>query len=303
MIFFGTSSFSIHILEQLETHGISPTHIVTVPDRPQGRKLIVTPPPIKTWALERNIPVLQFEKLKPYLDDSHEINPVEILKGFNADMFIVASYGKIIPHDILHIPSLGSFNVHPSLLPKYRGASPLQSTLLADEQNLGVCVIKMDAEMDHGPIAAVEYLTPGEGVLSTWPLIFPKYEKITAQIGANLLAQILPSIQAGNHEYTIQDHDAATFTSKITKEQGHVQELTDSDTLTPTVPRAVYLQYCALYEWPQVYFFREKNGIRIRIKITEMIWDKESNTAEITKVIPEGKNEMTWKDFCTYIQT
>ncbi|MBU3669027.1 MAG: hypothetical protein FGM57_03615 [Candidatus Taylorbacteria bacterium] len=307
MIFFGTSTFSTEILTRLEELGIVPTHIVTVPDRPQGRKMILTPPPAKVWATERDIPVFQFEKLKPYQvtleDDSvHTIDPVEVLQGLQSDLFIVASYGKIIPQNILDIPKFGALNVHPSLLPKYRGASPLQSTLLHNEQKLGVCIIKMDALMDHGPIAAVEYLTPGEGKLENWPLVFGAYEKVTARIGAELIHHILPSIYAGTHEFTIQNHDEATFTSKISKEDGHIKELTEATVLTHVVPLDTYLKFCALNEWPGVHFFRGKNGMQMRIKISEMSYDKNTKMATILKVVPEGKKEMSWKDLVNFLR-
>ncbi len=315
MIFFGTSSFSVHILNKLEALGIVPTHIISVPDKPQGRKMVLTPTPAKVWAMERNIPVLQFEKLREYsITDtngvSHNIDPASVLRGVTKenDVYIVASYGKIIPQAILDIPTHGCLNVHPSLLPKYRGASPLQSTLLSNEQELGVCIIKMDKDMDHGPIAAVEYLTPGEGKLSQWPMRFSEYEKVTAEIGAELLSIILPSIYAGTHEYTIQDHDSATYTAKITKEDGHVTELSH---LQPEVYKnqqdipilhkiETYLRFCAMEEWPGLYFFMTKDDKDFRVKISDMVWNKEIDVAEITRVVPEGKKEMSWKDFINY---
>ncbi len=317
MIFFGTSSFSVHILNKLEALGILPTHIVSVPDKPQGRKMILTPTPAKVWAMERNIPVLQFEKLRAYsiTDDmgtTHEIDPRSVLRSITTenDIYIVASYGKIIPESILEIPKYGCLNVHPSLLPKYRGASPLQSTLLSNDQELGVCIIKMDKEMDHGPIAAVEYLTPYEGKLSNWPMRFSEYEKVTAEIGADLLNAILPSIFAGTHEYTIQDHDKATYTAKISKEDGHITELSHlqhevykNQQNIPILQKIeTYLRFCALEEWPGLYFFITKDERDFRIKISDMVWHTETTFAEITKVIPEGKKEMSWKDFLNFIR-
>jgi methionyl-tRNA formyltransferase len=194
-------------------------------------------------------------------------------------------------------------------LPKYRGASPLQSTLLSNDQELGVCIIKMDKEMDHGPIAAVEYLTPYEGKLSNWPMRFSEYEKVTAEIGAELLNAILPSIFAGTHEYTVQDHSKATYTAKISKEDGHVTELSHLQFETyknqqhiPILQKIeTYLRFCALEEWPGLYFFITKDERDFRIKISDMVWHTETTFAEITKVIPEGKKEMSWKDFLNFI--
>lgn len=328
MIFFGTSKFSTDILDRLKELGITPSHVVTVPDRPQGRKMLITPPPLKVWAEANNIPCLQFEKLRPYTPESFDsdnptdmVNPVAVLTDIvnklpaREQLFLVASYGKIIPQAVLDIPALGALNVHPSLLPKYRGASPLQSTLLANEQELAVCIIKMDAEMDHGPIAAIEYLTPGEGALLNWPLRFHEYETVTARIGADLIAKILPSIRTGTHEYTIQDHSKATFTKKITKEEGHISELTEIakesaaklknqaelSVLRGAQGLLTYLKFCALEDWPGLYFFIQHEGKNFRIKITDMNWSRAERFAEITRVIPEGKKEMGWKDLMNFL--
>jgi methionyl-tRNA formyltransferase len=162
----------------------------------------------------------------------------------------------------------------------------------------------MDAEMDHGPIAAVEHLTPGTGKLADWPIRFHEYETITAQIGAELLAKILPSIEVGTHEFTRQDHDQATNTKKFKKEDGYIEMLSslkNFDISSGVVPLEIYLRFCALEEWPGAYFFAIKDGKTLRIKITDMSWHKNAHQAEITKVIPEGKKEMTWKDFVHFI--
>jgi len=144
IVFFGTSRFSVIVLEELKKAGIMPELVVTAPDTPQGRKLILTPPPVKAWAQENGVKFLQPQKL----DDSF----IGQLSKVNAQLFLLASYGKIIPQKVLDLPQHGTLNVHPSLLPKYRGPSPIQSQILADDKNVGVSIILLDEKMDHGPI-------------------------------------------------------------------------------------------------------------------------------------------------------
>jgi methionyl-tRNA formyltransferase len=280
MIFFGTSAFSIHVLNRLLENGIKPDIIVTVPDKPQGRKLIMTPPPVKVWANEHNIKCLQFVKLNE--------DTVIALKELNPDVFIVASYGKIIPQTILDLPTHGCLNIHPSLLPKFRGASPLQTTILEDEQSTGVVIIKMDKEMDHGPIVA-----RSEVYVSPWPLSMTELEEKLAHIGADILVKALPSYIDGKANLEEQDHSKATFTKKIEKEDGEIF-LTD-------LGRKAYLKYMAFDVWPGVFFFTERKGIKMRVKVKAASWNDTASTMEILKVLPEGKNEMTWKEFQNYL--
>ncbi|MDQ2933359.1 MAG: methionyl-tRNA formyltransferase, partial [bacterium] len=128
--FFGSSRFSILVLNDFERAGYIPVCVVTTPDKPQGRKLVITPNVVKTWAVERNIAVYDPAKL----DEEF----IEKLKKEVCDVFIVASYGKIIPALIIDLPRRKTLNIHPSLLPKYRGASPLQSAILDDAKATGV---------------------------------------------------------------------------------------------------------------------------------------------------------------------
>ena len=144
--FFGTDEFSVIILEELKNAGLLPARIVTATDKKMGRGMRLTPPPVKLWAQKNNISFLQPEKL----DDGFFFE----LSTCNLQLFIVASYGKIIPKKILDIPTHSSLNVHPSLLPLYRGPSPLETQILDGAGETGVTIMKMDEEMDHGPILA-----------------------------------------------------------------------------------------------------------------------------------------------------
>lgn len=141
IVFFGTSQFSNIVLEKLINFSCKPSLVITVPDKPMGRKQIITPPPVKLLALKHKIPLLQPKTLKNYQ-----------LPTTNYQLGIVAAYGKLIPKEILDIPKYGTLNIHPSLLPKYRGPSPLQNTILNDDKETGVSIMLLDEEMDHGPI-------------------------------------------------------------------------------------------------------------------------------------------------------
>src|SRR5262249_44600274 len=125
-IFFGTPKFAEIILEELEQAGLLPSLIVTQPDKPKGRKLVLTPSEVKTWAAKRNIPVLTPEKIR----DNSEF--IEAAKNVGVEFFVVAAYGKIIPKALLDLTPHGTLNVHPSLLPKFRGSSPIESAILSD---------------------------------------------------------------------------------------------------------------------------------------------------------------------------
>lgn len=286
IVYFGTSEFSIYVLEQLIARGITPSAIVTVPDRPAGRKMELTPPPLKTWALAHGVNFFQFEKLK-------EENTIQTLKMLSPDMFIVASYGKIIPEAVLQIPKYGALNVHPSLLPKLRGATPLQTSIIQDMEYTGVSIIQMDKEMDHGPIVAMhEEKIPG------WPLLYPELEKYLALQGADILADSLEKYISGKLKMTEQIHENATFTKKIEKQDG----LISLDELSGTAGWNTFLKYNALIEWPGLFFFTHKGGVDIRVKIKEASWNTALETMEILRVVPEGKKEMTWKDFENYLK-
>ena len=148
--FFGGEPLAVPVLNELEKVGLKPSLVVCNPDRRQGRKMVPTPPPVKVWASDRKIPIWQPETLK----DEKEL---EILASVNWDLFVVVAYNKILPKSVIDIPKYGTLNVHPSMLPLLRGASPIRSTILNDmRENCGVSIMLMDEEMDHGPILRQE---------------------------------------------------------------------------------------------------------------------------------------------------
>jgi methionyl-tRNA formyltransferase len=279
-VFFGTSRISVILLEELSIKfNIIPSLVVTAPDRPTGRKQLLTPPPVKEWAIKNNIAILQPEKLK---DETF----LEQLKPF--PLFIVASYGKIIPQAILDIPSRGTLNVHPSLLPKYRGASPIQNQIINNEQHIGTTIMLMDAEMDHGPIVAQKEITFVPG---TFPADYNSVESVLAVESAALLAEVLPQWIEGTLTPAPQDHTRATYTSIIEKSNGEIF-LSDD-------PLKNYLKYLAYAEWPKTFFFFEKDHKKMRAVIADAAF--ENNQFIIKKVIPEGKNETEYAVFLNWL--
>jgi methionyl-tRNA formyltransferase len=271
--FFGSSRFSVLILNELERVGFLPISVVTTPDKPQGRHLTLTPTLVKTWALERHIPVHDPEKLDSLF--------AEKIAAERVDVFVVASYGKIIPESIINIPPRKTLNIHPSLLPHFRGASPLQSAILHDTKDTGITLMRIDEKMDHGPIVAQEKFHVAE-----WPT-YDVFEKEMAEKGAQLLIHTLPRWIDGSIPEQEQDHAAATFTQKITKENGLIVLSGDSYTN--------FRKIQAFHTWPQAYFFHEHGGKKIRVKITEASY--RDGVLHIKRVIPEGSKEISYEDF------
>ena len=142
-VFFGTPRFAVIVLDELKAAGLVPSLIVTAPDKPAGRGMRLTPPPVKIWAQENKVTYMQPERLS---DATYHLKPNTYALG------VLAAYGKIIPRSLVEALPRGILNVHPSLLPKYRGSSPIQSQILADDRDVGVSIMLLDEKMDHGPI-------------------------------------------------------------------------------------------------------------------------------------------------------
>jgi len=267
--FFGTPDYAVTTLNILKSSGFDIRFVVTMPDRPRGRKMVMTAPEAKVWALENGVPVYQPEKLR-------DENLIESLKKYECDVFVVIAYGKIIPEAILNIPRYESLNIHGSLLPKYRGSCPIETAILNDDRDTGVCIIKMDSEMDHGPIVASRKV-----VVENWPPTAQVLGNEIVKTGAQLLVDILPDWISGKISPIEQDHSKATFTKMIEKEDGLID--LDGD------PYKNFLKIQAYNEWPSAFFFKDGK----RIKITKASYD--NGKLVIEKVIPEGKGEMDFR--------
>ncbi|MEK7531521.1 MAG: methionyl-tRNA formyltransferase [Patescibacteria group bacterium] len=273
IILFGSSRFSFLTAKNLEARGFLPSLIVTKPDSKAGRGLSLTPPEIKLWAMEKNIPVLQSEKINTLAEE------LEKRKGH---IFLIASFRKIIPESLLSIPERGWLNIHPSLLPKYRGPSPIISQVLEGEKNVGVSIMLLDEKVDHGKVFARK-----ETALSS-PLSALDLEEQLAKMGANLFTEILPSIVSGELIGETQDESQATYTKKFSKEDG-LLEVSENDEKN-------YRKYLALGETIGTYFFvTRKNGEKKRVVIRKAVF--ENNIFIPTRVVPEGGKEMDYQDF------
>lgn len=207
-IFFGTPEFAADVLEKMLNRGLIPAAVVCNPDRPVGRKKIVTPPAVKLLVLEHqlqdptlSIPILQPEKL----DDAF----IGQLRAYEPDLFVIAAYAKLVKQNVLDIPKYGTIGVHPSLLPAYRGTSPMQTALLDGQDMTGVSLFMIDEGMDHGPIIAQETVQIGT-------MNYVQLAKKMAELGGELVAKAIPDLVAGAITPREQDHDKATFTKKIT---------------------------------------------------------------------------------------
>ncbi len=278
-VFFGSDEFSIIVLEQLLESGFIPTLCVTQPDKPKGRKLILTPTPLKEFCIGKNIPCITPEPLT-----ARDLNfEIEKLTPATPDFFVVASYGKIISQKVLDIPTNGSLNVHPSLLPLYRGASPIETAIVNDSKETGVTIMLMDAQMDHGPIVKqISHTFP------SWPESKKEVHDTLAVLGGKTLAEIIEPFLKKEITPLNQDHTQATFTRMIQKSDGEIQ-LTDTDYST-------YLKYLAYTPWPGIFFFIEKQNKQIRVKIESAHFDSQEGFV-IDTVIPEGKNSMDFESF------
>lgn len=276
--FFGTSTFSTAVLEELTDAGFTPLLVVTQEDKPKGRNLETSPTDAKVWAEEQGIDVITPHTLRE--DDASSFP----LLNTEWDLFIVASYGKILPKAILDLPKHGVLNVHPSLLPKLRGASPVRTAILADQKDaVGVSIIVLDEEMDHGPILAQARIEP-----EVWPIGAVILEDLLAHEGGKLLVEAIPLYVAGELPPEVQDDSKATYSKKIEKSMGEV-ELTGN-------PYENLRKVKALEGWPCAYFFVKKDGKPFRVKIIDAEINKD-DTLEILRVVPEGKSEMSYKDF------
>ncbi len=273
-VFFGTGLIAANVLDELLQAGIVPTLIVTAPDKPQGRGLVLTPSPVGILAENLAIPTIKPIKL----DEASIVRLVEE----KADVFIVADYGALLRKPVLELPPHGTINMHPSLLPRLRGASPIRSAILTDEKNTGVTIMVLDELMDHGPIIAQRRIP-----IEPWPPRATLLEEKLSREGGRLLAEMLPLWVAGSIEARPQNHDLATFTKKFEKTDGKI-DLRESGYLN-------YLKIRAYEGWPTAYTFFVRNGDLIRVQILDA--HMEHDTLAIDTVKPEGKNAMPYAEF------
>src|SRR3989344_2901487 len=247
-VFFGTPKFAATILEKLIDSGYIPDAVICNPDEPIGRKRILTPPPVKIIAKKFNFSIFQPLKLRGNLEFFDRI------KKIKPDLAIVVAYGKIIPKEILGIPIYGFINVHGSLLPAYRGASPIQSAILNGDEETGITLIKLDEEMDHGDIISKSKCQISNN---------DTYESLSQKLaisGAELLIKTISDYIAGKIKLTEQSHTEATYAGIIKKEDGKINWLKSAEEIERMVR--------AFYPWPTAWTIWNEKTLKILEAIT-----------------------------------
>jgi len=265
IVFYGTSEFAAEILTALAArHTVA--GVVCQPDRPSGRGMKLTPPPVKVAALERGIPVYQ-----PRKASSREA--LQWLQAIGPDLGVAASYGQILSAEVLAIPRYGMINAHASLLPKFRGASPIQAAILAGETETGVSIIQMTERMDQGPILARRSIPIGEETAG-------ELSQKLARLGAELVLETIEQIDAGRAVAVPQDHRLATYTRPLSKADGLIDWRRSAE--------HIQRQVRAMQPWPGAYgFLKLRNGSELRVTV----WSVEVVSHEAPQSVPVAKAE------------
>ncbi|MBI2034108.1 MAG: methionyl-tRNA formyltransferase [Candidatus Levybacteria bacterium] len=276
IVFFGTPSFVIPILKIL-AENFTVIGVVTSSDALVGRKKILTPSPVKQFALANQIPVFTLKSL--------EIRNLT-LEIPDVDLFVVAAYGKLIPKEILNIPRLGAINIHPSLLPKYRGPSPIQTAILNGDKKTGITFIKIDEQVDHGPILA-QYKLPINPDDTSEAL----HTKLFTT-AASFLTGIITDYYSNKLEQKSQNNARATFCDKVKKEDGYF------DIDNPPPPEKLDRMIRAYFPWPAAWTRVHLGGGRM-----DSFEVKKNSEVKIVKFLPgkklqiEGGKVMGYRDF------
>ncbi len=266
-IYFSTGFFGEAVLKNLLENNHKPSYIITSPDKPVGRHQIIEAGPIKKIAIENNIPFLQPNKLK----DENFLNDFKKIIDENT-ICVVCDYGKILPKILLDLKTIDFINIHPSLLPDFRGPAPLQNTILTDKNNTGITIIQMDEEMDHGPVVAQKKITID---INIWPISTLELSEVLAKESASILKDVLDKYENKKITFTKQDHNKATYTKMIDKKEAEV--FPDKESMED-----IYRKYQAYKHWPEIFYINKDSK---RVKIKKM--DKDG----IKRIIVEGKNE------------
>ena len=243
IVFMGTPLFGAIILKKLSDTPYRPFLVITSPNKPKGRKQVLTLPAVKLAAKEKNIKIIQPLKIKDSKSEIISLKP---------DLGVVAAYGKILPKEILDIPKYGFLNVHPSLLPCWRGASPIQYTILNGDEKTGISIIKMTEGMDEGPIVEMSKSKCQMSNINAKELT-----KKLAELGGDLLAETIPRWVSGKITPQPQNDSEATYTKIIKKEDGRINWQNSAESIERKIR--------AFYPWPGAFSFWNKK----RIKITE----------------------------------
>lgn len=270
LVFMGTPEFAVPILDKLINEGLRPVAVFCAPDKSIGRKQILTPPPVKVSAGKHNLPIFQPANSRELTDT---------IKALACDLIVTAAYGLILSKEALGAPSYGCLNIHPSLLPKYRGASPIQSAILNGEAETGVTIYKMDEQVDHGPIVARNQIAIGKESYTT-----PELSEKLSALSAELLVKTLPDWFAGKIIPTPQDDVLASYTKIIKKEDGQINWRKSA--------KEIEQQIHAYTPWPGAYAKLKAEEKNINIKIIKAISQEESLRKQPGEIFLRDDNEL-----------
>ena|SRR5699024_1640619 len=262
IVFMGTPDFSTGVLEML-IQEYDVIAVVTQPDRPVGRKKILTPPPVKKVALEHNIPVYQPEKL----NNSSELEEIINLKP---DLIVTAAFGQLLPKSLLDAPKHKAINVHASLLPKYRGGAPIHYAVMNGEKKTGITIMYMAEKLDAGNIISQDEVEILEN-----DTVGEVHDKL-ATLGTELLKKTLPTIFNGTNDSIVQDDSLATFASNISREDERIDWTKDAQT--------IHNHIRGLSPWPVAYTTMDGKNLKLwRSEIVENVKGKPGEIIETTK--------------------
>ena len=262
IVFMGTPDFSTGVLEML-IQEYDVIAVVTQPDRPVGRKKILTPPPVKKVALEGNIPVYQPEKL----NNSSELEEIINLKP---DLIVTAAFGQLLPKSLLDAPKHKAINVHASLLPKYRGGAPIHYAVMNGEKKTGITIMYMAEKLDAGNIISQDEVEILEN-----DTVGEVHDKL-ATLGTELLKKTLPTIFNGTNDSIVQDDSLATFASNISREDERIDWTKDAQT--------IHNHIRGLSPWPVAYTTMDGKNLKLwRSEIVENVKGEPGEIIETTK--------------------
>ncbi|MDQ7143053.1 methionyl-tRNA formyltransferase [Mammaliicoccus lentus] len=262
IVFMGTPDFSTGVLEML-IQEYDVIAVVTQPDRPVGRKKILTPPPVKKVALEHNIPVYQPEKL----NNSSELEEIINLKP---DLIVTAAFGQLLPKSLLDAPKHKAINVHASLLPKYRGGAPIHYAVMNGEKKTGITIMYMAEKLDAGNIISQDEVEILEN-----DTVGEVHDKL-ATLGTELLKKTLPTIFDGTNDSIVQDDSLATFASNISREDERIDWTKDAQT--------IHNHIRGLSPWPVAYTTMDGKNLKLwRSEIVENVKGEPGEIIETTK--------------------
>lgn len=295
IMFMGTPEISATCLKRLIDDGHNVTSVISREDKPRGRKMIMTPTAVKALALENNIPVYTPKTLR---DEDFSA----LLKELSPDLIVVVAYGKILPPEVINYPRYGCINLHVSLLPKYRGAAPMQRAIMEGEEKTGVTVMYMDEGLDTGDIIAVSQFDIGP--LDDFEAIHDR----SAEIGSALLSKTIYDIEAGNIKRIKQDDTLATYASKVEKEDCKLDLTLSAKKLDFIIRGVTPIPGAFVYHNGKMLKINKATPIDKNAEAGKVIALDERGEGSITvgcgegallitSVIPEGKGKMTAGDF------